>query len=60
VTPAARDCLAELVGPRKHRRAAYAEDERRRRVAELLDSERDAVRLDRHHAPALTIPGRVK
>ena len=51
VTPAAREGPTELVGPREHCRAARAQDERRRRVAEV-DPERDAVRLDRrHHAP---------
>ena len=49
VTPAAREGLAERVRPREHGRATRAKNERRRRVAEVLDAERDAVRLDRRH-----------
>jgi len=59
VTPAAREGFAERVGPREHGRATRAKNERRRRVAEVLDAERDAVRLDRrHHAnpSAMTPP----
>jgi len=53
VAPAARERLAERVGPGQHGRAAREQNERRRRVAEVLDPERDAVRLDRrHHASA--------
>ena len=52
VAPAARERLAQLVGPGEHGRAAREQNEWRRRVAEVLDPERDAVRLDRrHHAP---------
>ena len=51
VAPTARERLAERVGPREHRRAAREQNERRRRVAEVLDPERDAVGVDRcHHA----------
>ena len=46
---AARERRAEPVGPGKHRRAAGEQHERRRRVAEVLDPERDAVRLNRGH-----------
>ena len=54
VAPAARERLAERVGPGEHGRAAREQNERRRRVAEVLDPERDAVRLDRrHHASAV-------
>jgi len=59
VTTAAREGLAERVGPREHGRAARAKNERRRRVAEVLDAERDAVRLDRRHhtnSSAMTPP----
>jgi hypothetical protein len=51
VAPTARERRAERVGPREHGRAAREQDERRRHVAEVLDPEHDAVRLDgRHHA----------
>ena len=51
VTPAARQGLAKGVGPREHGRATRAQNERRRRVTEVLNAEGDAVRLDRgHHA----------
>jgi hypothetical protein len=59
VTPAARERLAERVGPRQHGRATRAQNERRRRVAEVRDAKRDAVRLDcRHHTnpAAMTTP----
>jgi hypothetical protein len=49
VTSAARERLAERVGPGEHSRAAREQDQRRRRLAELLDAERDAIGLDRHH-----------
>jgi hypothetical protein len=49
VAPAARERLAERVGPREHGRAAREQNERRRRGAEVLDPEHDAVRLDRRH-----------
>ena len=54
VAPAARERRAERVGPGEHGRATREQNERRRRVAEVLDPERDAVRLDRrHHASAV-------
>ena len=53
VAPAARERLAERVGPGEHGRAAREQNERRRRVAEVLDPERDAVRLDRRHRASL-------
>jgi hypothetical protein len=59
VTPAARERLAERVGPREHGRATRAQNERRRRVAEVLDAKSDAVRLDRRHhtnPAAMTTP----
>jgi hypothetical protein len=59
VAPASGDRHAERVGPGEHRRAAREQNERRRRVAEVLDSERDAVRLNRCHeagAVATTLP----
>ncbi len=59
VAPAARERLAERVGPREHGRATRAKNERRRRVTEVLDPERDSVRLDRRHhtnASAMTPP----
>jgi hypothetical protein len=49
VASAARERLAERVGPGEHGRAAREQNERRRRVAEVLDPERDAVGLDRRH-----------
>jgi hypothetical protein len=49
VAPTARERLAERVGPGEHRRAAREQDERRRRVAEVLDPERDAPSIDRRH-----------
>jgi hypothetical protein len=49
VAPAARKRRAERVGPGEHGRAAGEQNERRRHVAEALDPERDAVRLDRRH-----------
>ena len=49
VTIAARERLAERVGPGEHGRGAREQNERRRRVAEVLDPERDAVCLDRRH-----------
>jgi len=49
VTSAARERLAERVGPGEHSRAAREQDQRRRRLAELLDAERDAIGLDGHH-----------
>ena len=56
VAPAARESLAERVGPGEHGRAAREQNERRRRVAEVLDPERDAVRLSRrHHASAVAM-----
>jgi len=60
VAPAAGERLAERVGPGEHGRAAREQNERRRRVAEVLDPERDAVGLDRRHeagADATTPPG---
>ena len=60
VASAARERLAERVGPGEHGRAAREQNERRRRVAELFDPERDAVGLDRRHEPgpgALTPSG---
>ncbi|GAB3169165.1 hypothetical protein GCM10027259_00160 [Micromonospora palomenae] len=56
MAPAARERLAECVGPGEHGRAAREQNERRRRVAEVLDPERDAVRLDRrHHASTVAM-----
>ena len=56
VAPAARERLAERIGPGEHGRAAREQDEWRRRVAEVLDPERDAVRLDRrHHALSMNM-----
>jgi len=56
VAPAARERLAERVWPGEHGRAAREQNERRRRVAEVLDPERDAVRLDRrHHASVVAM-----
>jgi hypothetical protein len=49
VTSAAREPLAERVGPREHRRAPREQNQRRRRLAEVLDAERDAIGLDRRH-----------
>jgi hypothetical protein len=49
VTSAAREPLAERVGPREHRRAPREQNQRRRRLAEVLDAERDAIDLDRRH-----------
>src|ERR687891_1577937 len=50
----AGESRAERVGPGEHGRAAREQHEQRRRVAEVLDPERDAVRLDRrHHASAV-------
>jgi hypothetical protein len=49
VAPAARKRRAEPIGPGEHGRAAREQNERRRRVAEVLDPERDAVRLNRRH-----------
>jgi hypothetical protein len=62
VAPTARERLAERVGPREHGRAAREQNERRRRVAEVLDPEHDAVRLDRrHHAsPVAATPPDVR
>jgi hypothetical protein len=54
VAPAARELLAERVGPREHRRAAREQHERRRRVPEALDPDRDPVRLDRRHHSSST------
>ena len=54
VAPAARERRAEPVGPGQHGRGACEQHERRRRVADVLDPEGDAVRFDRrHHASAL-------
>jgi len=51
VMAAVRERLAERVRPREHSRSAREENERRRRIAEVLDPERHAVRLDgRHHS----------
>jgi hypothetical protein len=56
VAPAARERRAERVGPGEHGRAACEQNERRRRLAEVLDPERHAVRLDRrHHASAVAM-----
>jgi hypothetical protein len=56
VAPAACERLAERVGPREHGRTAGEQYERRRRVAEVLDPERDAVRLERgYHAPSTNV-----
>ena len=54
VAPTARERLAERVGPGEHGRAAREQNERRRRVAEVLDPERDAVRLDRRQVDRRT------
>ena len=43
----ARERLAKRVGPGEHGRAAREQNEWRCRVAEVLDPEHDAVRLDR-------------
>jgi hypothetical protein len=50
VASAARECRAERVGPGEHGGAAREQDERLRRLAEVLDPERDPVDLDRRHA----------
>src|SRR5918994_660507 len=56
VAPAARERLAERLGPGEHGRAAREQNERGRRVAEVLEPERDAVRLDRrHHASSVAM-----
>jgi hypothetical protein len=56
VASAARERLAERVGPGEHGRAAREQHERRRRVAEVLDPERDPGRLDRrHHASSVAM-----
>ena len=55
VAPAARERRAEGVGPGEHGRAAREQAERRRRVAEGLDPERDAVGLDRRHATGVGV-----
>jgi hypothetical protein len=47
VPAAARERLAERVRPGEHGRAAREQNERRRRLAEVLDPERDTVGLDR-------------
>ena len=45
---------AERASGQEHGRAAREQNEQRRRGAEVLDPERDAVRLDRrHHASAV-------
>jgi hypothetical protein len=59
VSPGTGECRAERVGPREHGRTTRKEDERSRRVAEVLDPEHDAVHLDRRHhafAVAMTPP----
>jgi len=65
VTSAASERLAQLIGPGKHGRAAHEQHEGRRRIAEVLDPERDtagrAERVDRrmrrvHHQP----PGQLR
>ncbi len=56
MAPAARDRLAERVGPGHHCRAAREQNERRLRITEGLDPERDSVSLDgRHHASAVAM-----
>jgi hypothetical protein len=56
VAPAVRERLAERVGPGEHGGGAREQNERRRRVAEVLDREGDSVRLDRgHHAPSTNV-----
>jgi hypothetical protein len=56
VAPAVRERLAQRIGPREHGGAAREQNERRPRVAEVLDPERDAVHLDRgHHAPSTNV-----
>jgi len=56
VMAAVRERLAERVGPGQHGRAAREQNERRRRVAEMLDAERDAIGLDRrHHASSVAM-----
>ena len=47
--PRWRERRAERVGPGEHGRAAREQNERRCRVAEVLDPERDAIRVDRGH-----------
>jgi hypothetical protein len=56
VAPAPRERHTERVGPGEHGRGAHEQNQRRRRGAEVLDPERDAVRLDRcHHARAVAL-----
>jgi len=45
VTPAAGECLAQCVGPGEHGRSAHEQDERCRRITDVPDAERDAVRF---------------
>jgi len=49
MAPAACEGRAQCVGPGQHGGAAREQHERCRRVAEVLDSERDAVGLNRRH-----------
>jgi hypothetical protein len=49
MAPAACEGRAERVGPGEHGGAAREQHERRCRVAEVLDPERDAIGLDRRH-----------
>ena len=53
VASAASERLAECVGPGEHCRAAREQNERRR-VAEVLDPERDAVGLYRYQVHVFT------
>jgi hypothetical protein len=59
-TSAARKRLAERIGSREHRRAAREQDQRRRRLAEVLDAERDAIGLDRRHEAGAMVPSGVR
>jgi hypothetical protein len=59
VAPAVREGLAQRVGPREHGGGTREQDERRPRVAEVLDPERDTVRFKRgHQAPPTKVPVR--
>jgi hypothetical protein len=62
VTSAARERLAERVGPGEHGRAAREQDQRPPGLAEVLDAERNAVGLDRRHeaGPGAMVPSGVQ
>jgi hypothetical protein len=56
VAPAARQLLAELVGPGEQGRAAGEQHQPIPGIAEVLDPERDAVRLDRRRMHPENLP----